>query len=399
MDLEEKKALLEFIVTLVGYASIVSAAVFGMIGLFAEYKVDGKTTVWGKIAAVGIALSAAFGLTSAVLQRRADSAQRELTRIAADKEREEARTQYLEQVGQLLKLNRTVTGVNETSATLLENMGLSLKAQDRMIGDQRRLLASAHASMLMTSRLQTQQRKGTTSILRGLWDETNRVSGATIVAAVAYQCAVDPDKYFPILADEGRAELILIPMARVERERVPLARFRSDYLEGSVDLTAIDQKTTLHRDLTGEVTFQQISRFSPFAFGAAGLQALSSPENWKGMAVELRVVGVQPELAQRLAAVAREPLRGREALAETYDLSSGVAARLSANDNARVAVLPCKADMFFFINDRQVAQAQGLVVQLWDGPGDRIGRVVVKFPIVEVDVSDFRRFDEVSAGR
>lgn len=400
MNLEEKKALLEFVVTLVGYASIVSAAIFGMIGLFAEYKVDGKTTVWGKVAAVGIALSAAFGLTSAVLQRRADAAHRELSRIAADDERRKSEKQYREQVGRLFEINRTVAGVNETSATLLKNMGTSLEAQDRMLTDQRRLLANARESMLMTSRLQSQQRRGTTKVLRGLWNEANRVSGATIVAAVAYNCSVGWDAYFPILPEEGRAQLTLVPMAKVAAEGVPLTRFRAGYVQGSVDLTAIDQRTTLHREPTGEVGFQQISRFSPFAFGADDLEALSSPENWDGMAVELMVVGVQPDLAQRMAAVASRPVRGRDALAEKYDLSAGVAAAPGPDDDgARVAVMPCQADMFLFINDRQVAEAQGLVVQLWDRPGDRIGRIIVKFPIVAVDTDDFPRFAEASSGR
>ena len=37
---------------------------FGLIGLFTEYKKDGKVTLWGRLAAGGIGLSAIFAMTS-----------------------------------------------------------------------------------------------------------------------------------------------------------------------------------------------------------------------------------------------------------------------------------------------------------------------------------------------
>jgi len=391
--------LLGKVVDLLQVASILSAAAFAALALFTEYKRDGKITRYGRFAVLGIVLSALFSLgmqwTKAEIDRqkaeqaRKDEVERQkaAARAAADE-----LERYKTQTGRLQNLLGLERVALDGTRHLAERMAVSLRQQQA-------IQAQTRGTLLAVEAARSQERANTVRVLKGMWEDANRVSGATIAVVVGYQCTVDPERYVPILPDQARAELTLLPMAAAAAEHVALTRFRPDYILGSRTLTSLDERTTLIGDPLGEVQFQQISRFSPFSFGAKDLQVLGRPEDWRGMAVELRIIGTQRELADRVAAVARKPSGSRDQLAHKYDVTAGTLHSPKQDQAVRVAVLPCTADMAVFINDRQVADAQGLVVELWDGPSDRTGQVIVKFPIVPVDTADFPRFGGSSVPR
>lgn len=380
-------------------ASILSAAAFAALALFTEYKHDGKITRFGRIAVAGIVLSALFSLGTQWGKAEIDRQKAEAARLEEAERRKQADIRDAKELGHYRNQMQGLSNVLGLQNVALDGTRDLLGRMQTSLHRQQLLEAQARGTLLAVEATRSQEKANTIRVLRGMWDESNRVSGGRIVAVVAYQCAVDREKYVPILPDEARAELTLVPMAAVAAERLPLNRFRAAYIRNSVDLVALDEKTTLVKDPIGEIQIQQLSRFSPFGLGADALDALAHPENWSGIGVELRIIGTQPGLAERVAAVARKPLRGPEGLAEKYDLRAGILHGATADAGVRVKVLPCSADMALFINDRQVAEAQGLVAQVSDAADEGIGRVFVKFPIVPVETKEFPRFTEIPRGQ
>jgi hypothetical protein len=372
------KELLAFLVNLIGYASIVSAAVFGMIGLFAEYKVDGKTTVWGKVAAVGIALSAAFGLTSTVLQRRAEAAQHEDDRLAAEKERKDAQQKYDSQIAQLLRLNAQVTGVNQTSSALMQRMGASLLAQQRTLSAQRLLLTSARQAMTLTSGLTAQERENTGRVLKSLWDDTNRIDGARIEIVASATCETDDGERGELLFDNGMATVSLFTDEEAEQDA------RGEF-------TGWERLSVLERSL---YSFQQASaRLGPelgavtrfHSFISWGPDLTSNPELWRTSHGQITIIApVSPEL-RRIAAAAVA-----EAPAQSRPTSSP-----SPISRGSLQVVPCEASAAVVANGRMVMEAEAPVKIARDADG--VETLQVEFPLQEIEDDRLPVFAEVAS--
>lgn len=376
----------EFWVNLIGFASIASAAIFGLLALFTDYKKDGKITQWGRLYAGGIALSAVFAMTSAVLQKRIAAAEAAAGERAADDQRALQKAQFDTQLGHLTRLNGRMEEVSSANQRLLHDMTRSLTAQGV-------LLTNAQRGMLLTARLGVQERENTGRVLRSLWDESSRVTGSSISVTVAYLCRPEPGRDFPrLLAQNARAHLRVGPMAVANRLREPLNQFSTEPVlggEGVAQFESLDQQVTVIRATVAEWgELIQVNRFGPF--NAERWLGLERPENWEGRAIELIVDGFEPGLIAAAAAATPDDVEAE--FAAEFARSFVIPGYWRENGELTVSVLPCPVRMAVFVNGRDVADAWGVMVQFRRGDQGRSGRVVVKFPIVESSRNVFPRF-------
>lgn len=363
MEWLDNRNVLEFLVDLIGYASIVSAAIFGMIGLFADYKVEGRTTVWGKVAAVGIVLSAVFGLTSAVLSQRAETAQRNQDRIEAEKERERAEAQYAGQIAQLLGINRRITGVNQTSSTLLGRMGESLAAQERTLAAQEVLLGSARQSMLMTSGLTLQERENTLRVLRSVWDEANRITGSRFEVLLKAQCDTGAETIAPPLFANATLFVTLLDERQAEEHDSGAELTGSAALELlGTSLFSFQQDNSL--STSGAPV--GLSRFHSFM--ALFPDEVASPDVWRSGYFKTVVTTVAPA-----------SFPGREALLEEAARRTGDASAKAGE----LGELPCEAVATVFANGRMLGETSGPVQLIKERDGTLL--LGVETPAVSVE--------------
>jgi len=370
----------ELLVDLIGYASIVSAAVFGLIGLFTEYKTDGKITLWGRLAAAGIGLSAVFAMTSAVLQKQLNTEQQQNARKAAATERAHQQKQFDTQLGQLMGLNLQMAGVNRDNRALLGQMETSLEGQQR--------------SLVLTTALGAQQRASTSQVLLGLWNESTRVTPASIKLTGFVTCtAVRPGQDFPRLFRDNAIALVhAVPLAQAE----PLRPFDTfNYFvrlpADGISLHSYTPHVSVQR--LGELrpgTGERVSEFVSFeAFTSDGAKSLPErPEDWEGLALEVWIfTNSAPGIRQALDAALASPLGGKESLRPIFTVPPDL-----REDPARpISVLPCKVFMGFAVNNRIIAQGAGLFIH---GRNPLAGgmNLAAKFPIWETSRGVFPRF-------
>lgn len=381
----------EFWVNLIGLASIASAAIFGLLALFTDYKKDGKITRWGRLYAGGIALSAVFAMTSAVLQKRIAADEAAAGERAARGQRALQKAQFDTQLGHLARLNGRMEEVSGANQRLLHDMTRSLTAQGV-------LLTNAQRGMLLTARLGVQERENTGRVLRSLWDESSRVTGGSISVTVSYVCGPQLGRDFPrLLAQNARAHLQVGPMAVANRLREPRNQFSTVPIlggEGVAELESLDQQVTVNRAVAAEWgELIQISRFGPF--NSDHWLGFERPENWEGVAIELVVSGFEPGVVAAAAAATPDDVAAD--FAGEFPRLFVVPGYLRQNGELTISVLPCLVHMAVLVNGREVADARGVMVQFRTGDDGRSGRVVVKFPIVESSRNIFPRFVEPTA--
>ena len=265
----------ELLVTLIGYASIVSAAMFGLLGLFTEYKKDGRITVWGRLAAGGIALSALFAMTSAVLQQQLNAEQQQTARdeAAADLKRQEK--QFNTQLGKLADLNRQLGGVNRANSLLLGRMESSLNSQRQLLGNARR-------NLLLTTALGAQQRQSTIRVLKSLWDDANRITGERLELLVNTTCS--PDRPALNLFNGGIAFVELLTAEEAQAEL-------GGQVSGLAALAGLERAFfSQQQEFTGSaMSDDDFSRTRFYAFTAFFPDAVSDPETWRKSHVAIRL--------------------------------------------------------------------------------------------------------------
>ena len=380
----------EFWLNLIGYASIVSAAIFGLLALFTDYKKEGKITRWGRLYAGGIALSAVFAMTSSVLQKRIAADEAAAGAESARRQQERQQTQFDTQLDHLQRLNGQMAWVNENSSTILDRMTASLRTQAR-------LLTSAQQGMLLTSRLGVQERENTGRVLRGLWDETNRISANSVVVNLTFTCMGRGPGNLPALFPQGSgvvAELILWHQG--DEERIPprsqwVASDRFDRTklilhapDGGVHLTSIAHQPVLQQTRTGDVAVNgQAVRFASFS---GDISRYAYPESWRDLFVELRLSVQQPGAIEQFRAFRSSLLQlDRRALERQHTFPD-------IPSEARLTGLPCTwVSASVEINDRTVVELSGVFIAIQMNDHDD-GGIFGLFPFERVRQNVFPRY-------
>lgn len=374
----------EFLVDLISYASIVSAAIFGLLALFTDYKKDGTITRWGRIAAGGIAVSAVFAMTSAVLQKQIASDEQAAGEAAAERQRDEQQAQFDQQMDRLHTLDRQMRQVNEDNRTLLGSMEESLLTQSV-------LLTNARRSMLMTAGLGAQERANTAQVLRTMWSDANRIDGASIELFVTYSCQVREGRELPRLLSEGADVLVAVtPAESIAPTRLPATAFEPEmrwFYGDRTELTAFLHDFSWRRN-RGSVgpNMIHVMRYGRFIGEAMG--PFREVENWRGAAIEILVTAPPPVSEAELAAIFQSEMGGKEELLDTYALSQ----EELESPHYRAAVLPCETQMALMVNGRILARPRTELVLVSRWPGFFGPRLVLKSHAMLVDPSALPRF-------
>jgi hypothetical protein len=370
----------EFWVGLIGYASIVSAALFGLLALFTDYKKEGRVTRWGRLYAGGIALSAVLALTSSVLQKQISADAQAAGQRAAGEERARQKGQFDTQLEQFRGLNRQMGRVNDANNRLIASMTETLRGQATLLGHTQR-------GLLLTAGLGVQERQNTGRVLRGLWDESTRVRNGAVVARVTAICdPVRPGHGLPrLIPDDATAQLRVAPLAAAQALR-PFNMFAdSPRLPATLQFVSMNPRVMVRRLRQGE--FEASGEAAVFESFYTDGSAIERPEQWEGVAVELLISADPANIVAELSEAMGQPAGGREALAGWFEIP----ANIRDNPSYLIAVLPCGLEMELWVNGRRVAQSTGLLVHVREG-GSGVEYLLAKFPIVETARNVFPRF-------
>jgi len=362
----------EIAVDILTVSSVVSAAAFGALGLFTDYKKDGKVTRYGFIAAIGILLSAVMSIAVGLLQDRIESERRAEAAKSERAKRDEEDKRFGEQINRLTFVSAT-------------------------LGD---LMADTQRSLLLTEQIGTQQRTSTDRTLRTMWEDAHRIDPSGISATVNYVCMLKKGASLPLLLSENPyMEIYLLPANEARRRvksyntfsvrsalgiptqsRRPWSNNWQDQpgaTSGGVTLRAIEVQTFVSR--SDQLHFQ-ISRFGPFY--PQGMWPYSTPASWRGLVVEAVVRGPTIPIAALTAAL-------REQIGDHNKLASYVDGIDQISDRAELSWLPCRALLQIRINGKMVLEETGEMVKYHD-------LMIAKFPIIDVPAATFPVFDSIN---
>lgn len=374
------------LVNILTIASILSAAGFGALGLFTDFKKDGKVTRYGRMAVGGIMLSAAFSIGVGLLQGRIEAkrSQAAATKEAADRDREGRN--FAAQINRLEGLNRNLFDVNRAASDLQQGMRNSLRSQGL-------LLTNARSSMLLTASVGAQQQENAARVLRTMWEDFNRIDGSRIALSVMYDCSSTSGQIPRILpAGTGTEAVIRVaPRGRAAAQGIPPTSFAVQPLLPGLTLRAMDQRTEVFR--VGGSHSTQIHQYSSFGpFFVDDMEEFTSPEAWANAEIEILIAGLQPGLADALEAVRDSNTIGAESDKSYLALQYHLTDDQRRNPYFVVRVLPCGAYLRLAINGRTVAVRWAAVVQVRENPGDDRGLIVVKSFIEPTDSRAFPSF-------
>lgn len=362
----------ELLIDLIGYASIVSAAIFGLIGLFTEYKKDGKITLWGRLAAGGIGVSAVFAMTSAVLQKQLNTEQQQTARESAANQQAQQRRQFNAQLGQLTGLNHKMSGVNKANGLLLGRMEKSLEGQQR--------------SLLLTTALGRKQDVHTARMLRTMWNDANRITSSSLFLMTNYECPVRPGAELPSLFDENTIATVgFSTRAELRTLKHPLNTLKGDNLL-STDVGALPQKIA-HLPGTNSNDEMHLMIFGPFILENADV--LTDPENWRGAGVDAFLYAPLPVPLAQLRSALDSDFLSVQTLDATYTVPEDMRKLVAA-------VLPCNGEAELLVNGREVMDAHVPVI-VFSGEGSELLYVAMKIPAQIADPKAFPTFEAAGA--
>jgi hypothetical protein len=163
---------------------VLGTVAIGIAGLFSDsHTKRGKLTRSGwRVAALMVVLGIFTFLSGLANQKIADAKERKL---AAERTR-----QFQAQIGTLRSVTGRLGGVSGSLSELQSNMGESLRTQ-------RGLFSKADANLRISGALQRQSQADTRNLLRGMFEESNRITPERVAVSVDYSCEapVHPPSY------------------------------------------------------------------------------------------------------------------------------------------------------------------------------------------------------------
>ena len=326
--------------------SVLSAAGFGLLGLFTDYKKRGKVTSWGRLAAAGIGLSASLSILLNIAQGKVEARNREVARSATTKQEATYKARY---DSQLASLN-----------TLADNMRQSLDDQaDQQIAE-KRIINSANTTLIKTDALSRQEQGNSTRMLRSLWNNANHVSGDSIMAAVSFLCESGPVPH--ILSEDAIAGLVF---------KTPKKG------GGSIETSFM---LPLSRSVRPE-NMAAPSGYQSYLFsgGIGELGRYDQLENWRGAAASLVVRSV-----------------GRDAAITSSQVFSGgtePGRELFMEYTGPLSTLPCVPQLFLIVGGRDLVDVEGAAYQTMAAQANiPRGTIYTVFPGLPFNSNEIPRF-------
>ena len=364
--------------------SILATAGFAAFGLVSKFKDDaGKLTKAGRIALVGIGLSALLSLGTQTAKAEADrqSAARadKAHRADLDAELERYRTQS-KALGELdSKQRRALQETQRIQGQAKQTLDALRIVQDRVDQSVRAVGLVGQKQDLHTARM-----------LRTMWNDANRIDGNSIELLMQNYCLASGSEEIPRILPAGATALIRVaPKDSLKLSAVPPDSFRTDLLlpDDAVTFSSRDQRVEVSTFRTVDTTeFKQFTRFGPFQIDRIG--PFSAPDTWRNAVVEILITGEQPGLAKAVEQAAQGLIQDENALRHRYHISH----EILSNDDYSMAGLPCSTTLYLMVNGRQLAVLEVNVVQVWEHDEDVRGLVVVKSHVSPVDSGALPQF-------
>ena len=328
--------------------SLLSAAGFGLLALFTEYrrKEDGKITGWGMFAAFGIVGSAVLSIAASAFQDRVEAADAKL----AKERREEDDKRFQRQIAELGVLKREMAEANAASLVLHDKSDATLAAQDRLLSSQNSLLTSSRSTILRMAGLSIAQRQGTDSVLRGLWNEANRIEGGRMELLAAVKCETASQQTTPLLFRGGSAIVTML-----NREQSEILRKGPSVVEMALLADKFGSQTVFSfQENSALMGPEAVTRFH--SFGAYDPDEISSPEVWRtGSAI----TGITAPVPENFADMGLGAIPAASVSAD----------RETRPVNERRRQLPCTADLVLFVNGRQLTSGDAPIIIGRDAAG------------------------------
>lgn len=355
----------ELVVHVLQILSILSAGAFAALALFTEYKKDGKVTTYGRIAVIGIVLSAVCSLGTRWAQSSLDADRSTKAKSDADAQRALQSRQFNAQMsnlqtmlGRLENVSNEVAAVREANAELRNGMDESLQSQRGIQGSVRRTLSA-------TASLSRQGYESTTRLLRTMWDDSNYIRQGGIELIAMYHCDVTGGRRQPeLFSANSLAEILVLPAGQTE----------AAHLFGfGPNLT--DLEGQLAPDGTGRVAI----RFNGFI--GTKSDVIASPDAWRNARITVRVSSPLKLNLSELNEMLEEPLRSA---GEVHEDDLGGYPR-----DGIVAEVPCQTEFYLMVNGRMVTERDPSFLIL-NRPGGMVATLVVNG--VESEPDAFREF-------
>lgn len=326
--------------------SLLSAAGFGLLALLTDYKKDGSITRWGRIAAAGIVGSAILSIMSGVFNDRIDAGATAKTAVKAAVQQTREASRFNAQIARLLSLQQGMTTANRHNEQIIAAMR-NANAVQRALGQaQAVLLAQSQSSLLLTAKVDSEQRASSQRVMKGLWDEANRIEAARVELIVSVDCELAEGQAAPaIFAESSTAGLIVRPASE--------GPFDHGNASGAHGMENLDFKRTLfsYEPLFRRVTIgggQTVIFFRSFL--SFNPESVADPEVWRDGSIWIFISGAAPD--------GLEKVRWRE-----------------STIGGDKALLPCSAGMLMTINGRMLGSANGRLTIDRDDEGTLTTRV------------------------
>jgi hypothetical protein len=354
-------------IDIVTVSSVLAAAGFGMLGLFSEFKVDGKITRSGRLAAGGIALSAMLSILLGVLQDRNDARDNRERNRRADTERAEQKQRFYTQALAFADLTGRMTSLVGTQKTQL-----GLLAEQN--GVQQALLARTTGLLQSTNQLGLSQESNTGRMLRWMWNDTNRVVPSAFAAMIQVTC---PKSREALAESEDPIEAIFFDRAAFPKifnsSWAAMLEYSGAGASGDSGavLLAQDPRPVVALQSGAEAQTLDPVEIVSFTFNALNngskddaTEKMAPITSWVGRTLTLRLMGTNAGFAERVAKATHVPIGPRlsaNRFSELEDFPHAVGGRTA------VRVSACQARMVVLLHSRVVAESQGRIYEMLPG--------------------------------
>jgi hypothetical protein len=368
--------------------SIISAAGFAAFALFTEFKKDGKITAHGRIAVIGIVLSALFSLGTQWGKAEIDRLKGEVDRLKGiaqarqeQDDRNEELGRYRDQINRFVGLSTQQQRALYLAEGLNGRMRLSLNRQQAVLTGNRLLSGSMATALASQENLRRQAEhslgeieatrsqvgQGTANTLEAMWDNANRIDPSGIQVIFGYLCPSSLGHGdTPPLFDSGAfVQIGLRPAIAVNdqdfREQI---EFSPDLAPLSESFGAFQRETSARRisfsgpnDLFRFATF---SLFLPDRFSSN--HPFRNPEHWRNAGIEV-IIFARLEMSEAALAQRARVWEARGALRD-YSFTP----EQLNNPRLRVSLLHCETNLTVIVNGRTIIDdhPQMMLISGWN---------------------------------
>lgn len=387
----------EFWVELIGYASIVSVAIFGLVGALSKEwerrreKAEaagaeagtaaadggaesgkGASFSWSYIAAVGIILSAVFAMTTNILQDWIDAEQKEDDAKTAREEQTRQDERFETQLNGLASLDRQMQRSGVQQGKLLARQQLSFRQQQAVLAGNRQLNRGMRTALLQQAELReralqtigeieatrSQVNLGTVRTLEAMWADSNRIDPPDIQVTFAYACpSVGEDLALfrsGAFARIGlrRASEVYDSDFREQQDFEPYLAFDSSEFF-ALQQDSSERRIALSAPLNDRMHMTRFSHFMANALfmddeSEARSRSFSDPEAWRNGGIEVIITARLEIPESRLYQMM--PHLNESSLPTGY---SAPRPQLGGG-RQRVSRFPCIANLTVIVNGRMV---------------------------------------------